>query len=195
MSSLTAGWVLSGASSQWKKRQARQGVRDLPQRRIRQPGAGGGRAGQGERGRPVRSAGRALRAARNRYRDALHRRIRRNSIDASGRVWFATANDASRIPEPLLNRMNVYEIDPPDARARRASRARLYREIREAHDWGKRFPEAPADGVVEKLARLTPREMRRAVQAPRQRQGVRARRAAARGRGHPARRPQIQIGF
>ena len=40
-----------------------------------------------------------------------------------------------------------------------------YREIREAHDWGKRFPEQPSGSVIEKLALLTPREMRRAVQA------------------------------
>jgi len=86
-------------------------------------------------------------------------------IDASGAIWFATANDAARIPEPLLNRMHVYEIDPPDADGSARIARSLYREIRESHDWGKRFPEAAAQNVVEKLAQLTPREMRRAVQA------------------------------
>jgi ATP-dependent Lon protease len=86
-------------------------------------------------------------------------------IDASGAVWFATANDAARIPEPLLNRMNVYEIEAPDASGSARIANSLYREIRESHDWGKRFPESPSGSVVEKLALLTPREMRRAVQA------------------------------
>ena len=36
-------------------------------------------------------------------------------IDASGAVWLATANEAGRIPEPLLSRLTVYEIDAPDA--------------------------------------------------------------------------------
>ena len=86
-------------------------------------------------------------------------------IDASGAVWFATANDAARIPEPLLNRMNVYEIEAPDAAGSARIAKSLYREIREAHDWGRRFPETPSGNVVEKLSLLTPREMRRAVQA------------------------------
>ncbi|MGH8034236.1 MAG: hypothetical protein ACREO9_03345, partial [Lysobacterales bacterium] len=86
-------------------------------------------------------------------------------INASGAVWFATANDAARIPEPLVNRMNVYQIEHPDAEGSRRIALSLYREIRAAHDWGRRFPEEPAGGVVEKLASLTPREMRRAVQA------------------------------
>jgi len=37
------------------------------------------------------------------------------AIDASDVVWIATANDARAIPEPILNRMNVYSIDAPDA--------------------------------------------------------------------------------
>ena len=61
--------------------------------------------------------------------------------------------------------MNVYEIEPPDAAGSARIARSLYREIRESHDWGRRFPAAPTGSVVEKLALLTPREMRRAVQA------------------------------
>jgi ATP-dependent Lon protease len=86
-------------------------------------------------------------------------------IDASGAVWFATANDTARIPEPILNRMHVYEIAPPDADGAARIALAIYREIRGAHDWGKRFPAAPSAAVVEKLAELSPREMRRAVQS------------------------------
>jgi ATP-dependent Lon protease len=86
-------------------------------------------------------------------------------IDASGAVWFATANDAARIPEPILNRMHVYEIEPPDAEGAARIALAIYREIRAAHDWGRRFPESPCTTVVERLAALSPREMRRAVQS------------------------------
>jgi ATP-dependent Lon protease len=61
--------------------------------------------------------------------------------------------------------MHVYEIAAPDMAGSARIALSLYREIRESHDWGKRFPEQPSGSVIEKLALLTPREMRRAVQA------------------------------
>ena len=165
MSSLTAGWVLSGASSQWKNAK---------------PGKVFDTFLNGDYANPVMVVDELDKASADGQYDPLgalyelletHTAMRFTDefaeipIDASGAVWFATANDASRIPEPLLNRMNVYEIEPPDAEGSSRIARSLYREIRESHDWGKRFPETPADGVVEKLAALTPREMRRAVQA------------------------------
>jgi ATP-dependent Lon protease len=86
-------------------------------------------------------------------------------IDASGAVWFATANDAALIPEPILNRMNVYEIDAPDAQGAARIAQNIYAEIRQAHDWGRRFPEKPGEPVLDKLSSLSPREMRRALQS------------------------------
>ncbi len=165
MSSLTAGWVLSGASSQWKNAK---------------PGKVFETFLNGEYANPVMVVDELDKASADGQYDplgALYELLETQTamhfidefaevpIDASGAVWFATANDASRIPEPLLNRMNVYQIDPPDAGGSARIARSLYREIREAHDWGKRFPEAPSGSVVEKLAVLTPREMRRAVQA------------------------------
>jgi ATP-dependent Lon protease len=58
--------------------------------------------------------------------------------------------------------MNVFEIEPPDADAARAIALRLYQKIRSAHGWGQRFDETPSDAVLERLAGLAPREMRRA---------------------------------
>jgi ATP-dependent Lon protease len=85
-------------------------------------------------------------------------------IDASGAVWLATANDAARIPEPLLDRLTVYEIDAPDAAGSRAIALNIYSDTRNAHDWGKQFPEKLGESALEKLASLPPREMRRALQ-------------------------------
>jgi len=165
MSSLTAGWVLSGASSQWKNAK---------------PGKVFETFLNGNYANPVVVVDEIDKAGAEGHYDplgALYELLETQTamrftdefaeipIDASGAVWFATANDASRIPEPLLNRMNVYEIEPPDAAGSARIARALYCEIREAHDWGRRFPETPSDGVVEKLAQLTPREMRRAVQA------------------------------
>ena len=165
MSSLTAGWVLSGASSQWKNAK---------------PGKVFETFLNGDYANPVMVVDEIDKASADGQYDplgALYELLEIQTamrftdefaeipIDASGAVWFATANDASRIPEPLLNRMNVYEIEPPDAAGSARIARSLYREIRESHDWGRRFPELPSGSVVEKLALLTPREMRRAVQA------------------------------
>jgi ATP-dependent Lon protease len=86
-------------------------------------------------------------------------------IDASGAVWLATANDAARIPEPLLSRMAVYEIEAPDSTGAARIAENVYSEIRQAHDWGRQFPEALSPSALEKLASLPPREMRRAIQS------------------------------
>ena len=165
MSSLTAGWVLSGASSQWKNAK---------------PGKVFETFLNGEYANPVMVVDEIDKASADGQYDplgALYELLEVQTatrftdefaeipIDASGAVWFATANDAASIPEPLLNRMHVYEIAAPDAEGSARIARSLYREIRESHDWGKRFPESPSGSVVEKLALLTPREMRRAVQA------------------------------
>src|SRR5690348_9568142 len=61
-----------------EEREARQGVRHVPERRVRQPGDRGRRDRQGEQRRPVRPARRALRAAGIADGDALCRRVRRD---------------------------------------------------------------------------------------------------------------------
>src|SRR5207237_3669576 len=114
MSSLTAGWVLSGASSQWKNAK---------------PGKVFDTFLNGDYANPVIVVDELDKASSDGQYDplgALHELLEIETamrfidefvelpIDASGAVWLATANDASQIPEPLLNRLTVYEIDPPD---------------------------------------------------------------------------------
>ena len=75
---------------------------------------------------------------------------------------MATANDERAIPEPILNRMNVFEVHSPDPAAACAIALRLYTGLRAEHDWGRRFETEPAESVLERLASMAPREMRRA---------------------------------
>jgi ATP-dependent Lon protease len=163
MSSLTAGWVLSGASSQWKNAK---------------PGKVFDTFLNGEYANPVIVIDEMDKASADGQYDplgALYELLEIETasrfidefvelpIDASGAVWLATANEAARIPEPLLSRLSVYEIDAPDAEGAARIAATIYREIRNAHDWGRQFPEAPSASALEKLASLPPREMRRAL--------------------------------
>src|SRR3954462_6961136 len=119
MSSLTAGWVLSGASSQWK------GAR---------PGKVFETVVDGQYANPVMVVDEIDKAGGEHTYDplgALYSLLEHNTagsftdefaevpIDASQVVWVATANDGRSIPEPILNRMNVYEVLAPDRDAAR----------------------------------------------------------------------------
>ena len=162
MSSMTAGWVLSGASSQWKGARAGKVFETLV---------------DGQYANPVMVVDEIDKAGGEHAYDplgALYSLLEHDPaasfieefaevpIDASQVIWVATANDARSIPDPILNRMNVYEIDAPDPVAARRIAAKLYRTIRGDHDWGSRFEPEPRSDVLERLSELAPREMRRA---------------------------------
>ena len=162
MSSLTAGWVLSGASSQWK------GAR---------PGKIFETLVDGAYANPVMVVDEIDKARGEHAYDplgALYGLLEHDtaccftdefaevSIDASQVIWVATANDEHAIPEPILNRMNVHEVHAPDRDAARTIALRLYRGIRAEHDWGRRFDDTPCEPVLERMAHMAPREMRRA---------------------------------
>jgi len=163
MSSLTAGWVLSGASSQWK------GAR---------PGKVFETLVEGQYANPVMVVDEIDKARGEHAYDplgALYSLLEHDTassftdefaevaIDASQVIWVATANDGRCIPDPILNRMNVFEVHAPDRDAARAIALRLYSRLRAEHEWGRRFDTDPPEAVLERLALLAPREMRRAL--------------------------------
>lgn len=162
MSSLTAGWVLSGASSQWK------GAR---------PGKVFETLVDGAYANPVMVVDEIDKARAEHAYDplgALYSLLESDTashftdefaevaIDASQVIWVATANDERCIPAPILNRMTVFEVAAPDADAARHIALRLYNKLRCEHGWGERFEERPSDAVLQRLSEMPPREMRRA---------------------------------
>ncbi|HWH73014.1 MAG TPA: AAA family ATPase [Methylibium sp.] len=162
MSSLTAGWVLSGASSQWKGARPGKVFETLVDGQYANPvmvvdeidKAGGEHAYD-----PLGSLYSLL---EHDTAGAFTDEFAEVPIDASQVIWVATANDARAIPDPILNRMNVFEVQMPDREAARKIAAKLYASIRGAHDWGSRFaPEASVE-VLDAMGELAPREMRRA---------------------------------
>jgi ATP-dependent Lon protease len=160
---MTAGWLLSGSSSQWK------GAR---------PGKVFEALVDGQYANPVIVVDEIDKAAGEAQYDplgALYSLLEHDTaqsfvdefaevpIDASQVIWVTTANDERAIPEPILNRMNVFEIQAPSPEAARKIAANLYRGIRGEHDWGQRFDPEPAADVLDLLGSLPPREMRRAL--------------------------------
>ncbi len=163
MSSLTAGWILSGASAQWNHSKPGKVAQALVAGELANPVMvldEVDKAGGDNRYDPFGPLYELLehdtaRRFRDEYVDV--------EIDASHMLWVTTANDERSIPEPILNRMNVYAVPRPDADESFAIACRLYRDIVAEHDWG--FPDEPPTDVMERLATMPPREQRRALMA------------------------------
>ena len=117
MSSMTAGWLLSGSSSQWK------GAR---------PGKVFESIVEGQYANPVIVVDEIDKASADAQYDplgALYSLLEHDTashftdefaevaIDASQVIWIMTANDERAIPKPIMNRMNVFEIEPLSAEA------------------------------------------------------------------------------
>ena len=163
MSSMTAGWLLSGASSQWKGAKPGKVFEALV---------------DGQYANPVIVVDEIDKASADAQYDplgALYSLLEHDTagcfvdefaevaIDASQVIWIMTANDERCIPEPILNRMNVFEVEPPSPDAARRIARGLYQSIRGEHGWGSRFDPEPGDDLLDVLAALAPREMRRAL--------------------------------
>ena len=159
MSSLTAGWILSGASSQWTNAK---------------PGKVASTLVGGDYANPLMVLDEVDKAGGDSRYDpmgALYGLLERDTarsfrdefidveMDASHILWVSTANNEKHLPEPILNRMVVYEIPRPDEDESFRIACKLYREIVTEHDWG--FPEEPPADVMEILAGLPPRDMRK----------------------------------
>lgn len=163
MSSMTAGWILSGSSSQWN----------------------GGRPGkvfeaiiEGQYANPVIVVDEIDKANYDAQYDplgALYSLLEHDTaknftdefaevpVDASQAIWITTANDVRSIPEPLLNRMNVFEIRPPSQDEVRVIAQNLYRDICGSRDWGKLFSGELPEATLDRLNEMKPRDIRKAI--------------------------------
>ena len=171
-----------------EERQARQGVRHFPERRLRQPGDRGRRARQGELRRPVRSRlARSTSCSKSRPRRASSTSSSSCRSTPRARCGSPPPTTPARIPEPLLDRLTVYEIEAPGRRGLGAHRGDDLSGDPQLARLG-----APASrrrrrpAALEKLGSLAAaRDAPRAARRVRQRQARRAQRA--RPRRHPGR--------
>lgn len=163
MNAMTAGWLLSGSSPQWK-------------------GAKPGRVFQalaeGEHANPVMVLDEIDKASADAQYDPLGPLYNLLEVDTASQfvdefvdlrmdarhiIWIATANDDRLIPAPILNRMNVWEIAPPTPDQARDIARRLCQSVLKEHQWGRFFEADLAEDVLDQLARMPPRDMRRSL--------------------------------
>jgi ATP-dependent Lon protease len=163
MSSMTAGWILSGSSSQWNGAKSGKVFEAIV---------------EGQYANPVIVVDEIDKASSDAQYDpigALYSLLEHDtakhftdefadvSVDASQVIWVATANDARLIPEPILNRMNVFEIEPPSPAEVRTIAQNLYRDICGSHDWGERFSSELLEATLNHLNEMKPRDIRKAI--------------------------------
>ena len=159
MSSLTAGWILSGTSSQWSNAKLGKVANALIHGDYANPLMvldEVDKAGGDSRYDPMGALyGLLEHDTAKKFKDEFVE----VDIDASHMLWISTANDERSLPEPILNRMNVYSVPRPTLDQSYSIAMRLYRQIIAEHDWG--FSAEPPAEVLEKLAGVPPRDMRK----------------------------------
>jgi ATP-dependent Lon protease len=163
MSSMTAGWLLSGASSQWKGAKPGKVFEALVDGQYANPVLVVDEIDKASADAQYDPLGSLYSLLEHDTAQTFMDEFAEVAIDASQVIWIMTANDERCIPEPILNRMNVFEIDAPTLDQARTIARNLYASIRGQHGWGARFDAEPADDVLDCLAELAPREMRRAL--------------------------------
>jgi len=163
MSSMTAGWLLSGASSQWKGAKPGKVFEALVDGQYANPVIVVDEIDKASADAQYDPLGSLYGLLEHDTAEAFIDEFAEIAIDASQVIWIMTANDERCIPEPILNRLNVFEIEAPSFDAARQIARNLYLSIRGEHGWGRRFDPEPADDLLDQLAELAPREMRRAL--------------------------------
>jgi len=162
MSALTAGWIISGTSSGWKNAK---------------PGKVFDTLVSGHYANPVLVVDELDKAGRGEYDPlgAMYSLLAHDTarefidefaevpVDAADVIWIATANNDAVIPQPILSRMNVFEVPAPDEAGVIQIARSIYRDIRDSHEWGQAFPAEPGESAMAKLAELSPRDMRRII--------------------------------
>ncbi len=163
MSSMTAGWLLSGASSQWKGAKPGKVFEALVDGQYANPVIVVDEVDKASADAQYDPLGAMYSLLEHDTAGAFIDEFAEVAIDASQVIWIMTANDERSIPEPIMNRMNVFEIESPTLDAARRIAHNLYSAIRGEHGWGSRFDVEPLDDVLDVLAELAPRDMRRAL--------------------------------
>ncbi len=165
MSSMTAGFVLSGNSSRWA---------DSHYGKVAQALAHGLKANPLIVVDEIDKVG-----GDNRYDPlgALYALLERETaatfvdeslempIDASYAVWIATANYLTKIPEPILSRFTVVEVAAPTIEQMASVLDSVYAKVRENHSWGAMFHESLNRSVIDKLvgSRIEPRLLQKVL--------------------------------
>jgi len=80
-------------------------------------------------------------------------------LNTSSILWVATCNDLSRIPDYILSRMAVYEVPAPTRDQAVVIARNIYHGLKAENGWP--FSDVLDDAVLEQMAEVPPREMKK----------------------------------
>lgn len=159
LSSTTAGFVLSGMSSNWADGKPGKVVETLARER---------------RGNPLIVVDEIDKIGGDNRYDPLGALYQLLEIETASHfideglevgtncahiVWVGTANNLSKIPAPILSRFTVIEVSSPTPEQMNNIVESIYRKVRQNHPWGRKFCEALPVSVTRKIVEsgLAPR--------------------------------------
>jgi ATP-dependent Lon protease len=166
LSTITASFALSGGSLQWESGSPGLVAKGL----VMESGAIGNplflideidKCSDGTKYNPMNSFYSLLeRHTACRFKDeALE-----ISLDTSKIIWIATANDQQQVPEAILSRIRVFDIERPDASGMRSVITSVYESLRRAKPYGVLLQQELDDGVINALTHLMPRGVRQTLE-------------------------------
>jgi ATP-dependent Lon protease len=162
MNALSAGFVITGSSSTWKGAKCGKVAERLVKGKFANPVVlldEVEKATGSTQSDPMAALYQLLEPETSR---AFHDEFIDVDLDASQVFWVLTANSLEGIPTALLSRMAVYEVPAPNNEQAAAIARRVYagllRELNIKH-----IDADLADGVLDKLSDVSPREMRKAL--------------------------------
>jgi len=162
MNALSAGFVITGSSSSWKGAKCGKVAERLVRGKYANPVVlldEVEKATGSTQSDPMAALYQLLEPETSRN---FHDEFIDVDLDASQVFWILTANSLDGIPAPLLSRMAVYEVPSPTAEQAAGIGQRIYigllRELKLAN-----LDTELGGAVLDKLADISPREMRKAL--------------------------------
>jgi ATP-dependent Lon protease len=163
LASMTAGFVIGGSSSIWSEGKTGHVVESLARFHVANPLIvvdECDKSGGDKRYDPLGSMYSLLEkeTASTFIDESLE-----TPCNCSFIVWIGTANSVDRIPEPILSRFTVIQIERPSAQQMENVLRSIYNKIRENHAWGPKFDENLPRDLIKKIidSGLEPRRIQK----------------------------------
>jgi ATP-dependent Lon protease len=163
LSGMTAGFVLGGMSSGWAEGKPGRVVETLARSRCANPLVVMDEMDKSRGDKRYDPLGPLYQLLEKETSATFIDEALEIAVDCSRIVWAGTANRPELLPEPILSRFTVIEIQRPTPSQMKQVLHSIYQKVRQNHAWGKRFNAALAPAVVSKIinSELEPRLIQR----------------------------------
>lgn len=158
MSQMTAGWILGGASSQWRGSRKGKIAETLIEGRYANPVVLLDEIDKAGEQRQYDPMGTLYSLLEHDTAESFVDEFVEVPIDASKILWIGTANDENCIPKPILNRMKVIKIEKPSPEHMRSIVAMVYAEILKEQHW--HFTPELSNDALDAITASPPRTMK-----------------------------------